>query len=353
MALETEEGMMPPENHPALDRRPEMVSLERLKSLPVYFAPMEGYTGWLYRRIHQQYFPGIDKYFTPFLSANKNLTFHNRDKKDVAVENNRGVPVVPQIITNSPEHFVWAAEKLYSLGYGEVDLNMGCPSSTVTAKRKGAGMLMDLAGLSDFFYRVFTMISGEGKQGIRVSVKTRLGYSNPEDSLDLAEILNLNPFSEVIVHPRVRADYYREPVRMSYFEDLYRTLKAPLVYNGDIVTKKGLIELLSSYPDLPAVMIGRGLLINPALVREIRGGEPLGKEELQHFFQDLYEGYVLDYGSERNALFKMKDLWKFIILSFQENKRLFKAVVKAKSGAEYVQAAEAFFRETPLLSEKG
>lgn len=325
-------------------------SEDRLRRLPIYFAPMEGYTGWLYRRIHHQYFPGIDKYFTPFLSANKNLTFHNRDKRDVAPENNLGVPVVPQIITNSAEHFVWAAEKLYSLGYGEVDLNMGCPSSTVTAKRKGSGMLMDLAGLSDFFYRVFTQLEGSGKQGIHVSVKTRLGYSNPEDAKDLSEIFSLHPFSEIIVHPRVRADFYREPVRMVYFDELYRSLHVPVVYNGDIVSKKGLSELLSTYPDLPAVMIGRGLLINPALVREIRGGEPLGLEEVRCFFRDLYEAYVAEYGSERNAMFKMKDLWKFISLSFQENKRLFRAIVKAKSGDEYLLAAEAFFQETPLLS---
>ena len=110
-----------------------------------YFAPMEGITGYIYRNAHQKFFPGMDKYFTPFLSPNENRALNPKEKKDILREHNIDLYVTPQILTNRADFFLRAARELKEeYGYEEVNLNLGCPSGTVVSKGKGAGFLGDL-----------------------------------------------------------------------------------------------------------------------------------------------------------------------------------------------------------------
>ena len=119
------------------------------------FAPMEGVTGVSYRRIHSQMFPGADRYYAPFIAPDSQGNFRLKHLRDVLPDNNRGIALVPQILANSPEAFLSVAAQLKELGYDEVNLNAGCPSGTVVAKHKGAGMLSDLSSLDAFLSRVF------------------------------------------------------------------------------------------------------------------------------------------------------------------------------------------------------
>lgn len=105
------------------------------------FAPMEGITGYVYRSAHHALFPHVDRYFTPFLQPNQNHRFASRERNDVLPEHNKGITLIPQILTNRAEDFIWMAGELEALGYDEVNLNLGCPSGTVVTKYKGAGFL--------------------------------------------------------------------------------------------------------------------------------------------------------------------------------------------------------------------
>ena len=104
------------------------------------FAPMEGITNHLYRNAHKDCFTPADRYFIPFVSA-KGKGFTGREKRDIDPANNQGLYVVPQVMSNDADSFMWVANELIARGYREINLNLGCPSSTVISKGKGAGFL--------------------------------------------------------------------------------------------------------------------------------------------------------------------------------------------------------------------
>ena len=176
-----------------------------------YFAPMEGVTGAEYRAVHHRHFPGVDRYYMPFITPTQDRVFTPRELRNIAPERNVGYCAVPQLLTKNAGDFNWAAGELWAMGYDEVNLNLGCPSGTVTAKGKGAGMLADLEGLDRFLDGIFSAARG------KISVKTRLGLRDPEEIFPLLERFARYPISLLILHPRVRQDFYKEPVRPDYF----------------------------------------------------------------------------------------------------------------------------------------
>lgn len=143
--------------------------------MTLYFAPLEGVTDAVFRRIHHECFPGVSKYFIPFISPTQNLAFTSRDWAAIAPENNIGVPAVPQLLAKDASLFLWAAQALCDMGYPEVNLNLGCPSGTVTAKGKGSGLLADVPALERLLDGIFE------KRPIPVSIKTRIGYAHVEE----------------------------------------------------------------------------------------------------------------------------------------------------------------------------
>ena len=186
-------------------------------------APMEGLTGYVYRQAHRRFYPGLSRYYTPFLSPVRDRALTTRDRNEVLPEHNAGVPLTPQLLTRSLPNLLWGARLLGEMGYDEVNLNLGCPSPTVTAKGKGAGFLREpdaIAALLDGFFSADT--------GMRLSVKTRLGVENPEDFECLLEVYNRFPLSELIVHPRVQTDLYKRPTRPEYALRALRESRAPV-----------------------------------------------------------------------------------------------------------------------------
>ena len=175
-------------------------------SLPVYFAPLEGVTDTVYRQVHHAHFTGPVKYFIPFISPTQNLVLTQRERRNVEPQANAGLNAVPQVLTKNADHFIWAANLLHDLGYEEVNLNAGCPSGTVTAKGKGAGLLQRPQELAWFLDEVFA------RTPVRVSVKTRIGFSSPDEFDALLDLYNRYPIRELIIHPRTREEYYKGAV---------------------------------------------------------------------------------------------------------------------------------------------
>ena len=310
-----------------------------------YFAPMEGVTGAVYRRAHQKYFPGVDKYFMPFFTPTAAARFTPRQKRELAPALDAGVPTVPQLLTKNAADFIWAANALFDMGFDEVNLNLGCPSGTVTAKGKGAGFLAQPDALDRFFDAVFAVCAG------RISVKTRLGMHDPAEFDRVLAVYDRYPIAELTIHPRVRQDFYKGSVRHEAFAAALSRCVMPVCYNGDIVTERDACAVQARYPSVGALMIGRGLIADPSLVTRLRGGARADKCTLEAFHHDLFDGYTAAFGDRRTAILRMKEVWFYHLGLFADSEKHGKRLRKAVSPQEYEAAAAAIFHELALLDD--
>ena len=307
----------------------------------LYFAPLEGIGGYIYRNAQADYFEKADKYYSPFLAPNQNRSISPKEYKDIAPEHNEDIMLVPQIMANNAEIFLKAAQELEQLGYKEINLNLGCPSRTVVTKYRGAGFLAKPDALEQFLEEVYS------KLNIRLSLKTRLGMEDEEEFEHLLDIYNKFPVSELIIHPRVQTDYYKNTPRMESFLNALEKSKNPVVYNGDIFNKEKYQQVMKQM-DVSGVMLGRGVLANPALFGEIRGTEKLSKERLWEFHERLLADYTQEMSGERNVLFKMKELWFYLAWSFTNTEKYQKKIRKAQHLSDYRLVVKQLFFEQEL-----
>lgn len=192
------------------------------------FAPMEGVTSYIYRRIHARMFPGADVYYAPFIAPDGNGNYKISSFRDTLPENNPGLTLVPQLLCSSAAPFISVAKEFQALGYEEINLNVGCPSGTVVSKHKGSGMLRDLAALDEVLADIFSSCP------IRVSVKTRMGFADTAEFPAIAEIYRKYPISRLIVHSRDRAGMYKSRPDVDGFASELRSFPFPVEYNGDV-----------------------------------------------------------------------------------------------------------------------
>lgn len=313
--------------------------------MKLYLAPLEGITGWIYRNALKECFGGFDKYFVPFIKPNQKGHFSTREKKDVMPEHNRDMYTVPQILTNNVEDFLRTAEKLQDYGYKEVNLNLGCPSKTVVTKGRGAGFLSEPEKLDAFLDAVFSACRAQ------ISVKTRLGMEDPEEFAHLLEIYNRYPMEELIIHPRVQKDFYKNTPNLEIFADALENSRNPVCYNGDIFSAGDYRRLRGRFPSVECVMTGRGVLADPALGRKIKGGQAADKDELRRFHDILYAGYCEEMSGDRTILYKMKEMWSYMAPLFTNYKKYAKKIKKCEKCAAYEKAAEELFEKEDLVRD--
>lgn len=339
----------------------------------IYFAPLEGITTYPYRNLHHKYFGGVEKYFTPFLAPGPEQGMSVKEMRDVLPENNAGVPVVPQILTNRARDFLLASKKLSEMGYREINLNLGCPSGTVTAKKKGSGFLLYPDDLDRFFDEVFSDAAVRNGEFL-VSVKTRIGKNEVEEWLELMQVYNRYPIHELTVHPRIQKEFYKGTPHLDVFADILKESRNPVVYNGDLFTVENAKEFREKFPTVGTVMIGRGLIRNPALAEMILKGETDpeactdriengvrifeadGQLQIQgngnkvdilprirEFHDALFEHYRETMSGDRNLLFRMKDLWSYMLAEVPDSEKLAKKIRKSQHVPEYLAAVEEVF----------
>ena len=306
------------------------------------FAPLDGITKVVFRRVWAAHFGGADRYFIPFFSPTDQHILTDWDRREIDPANNGGLPLVPQVMTCRAKDFLWAAEVVADMGYTEVNLNLGCPSGTVTAKGKGAGFLAKPEELDRFFDQVFSKVR------MPVSVKTRLGIQEPEEFARLLEIYNRYPIACLTIHARVQKEKYRGPVHLDAFAQALAESRNPVCYNGDLRTAAEVEALSQRFPSVEAVMIGRGAVADPALLRKLRGGPAATKEELQAFTQDLYRAYQAFYGQVGTAAQRMREVWFYLIHLFENADRLNKKLRRFKNPGEYESVEAAIFRDLSL-----
>ena len=303
-----------------------------------YFAPMEGLTDGLFRRLHHTYFPGVDRYYMPFISPTQHRCLTNREARELPMADSVPFVAIPQILTKVAEDFVWAAGQCAERGYTEVNLNLGCPSGTVVAKGKGSGMLADPDNLDRFLDAVFSA------SPLPVSVKSRLGVTDPQEFPRLMEIYNQYPIVELTLHPRVRKAFYSGSVDMEMFAYCAENSKNPVCYNGDICSLEDIERIKVRFPQVDSVMIGRGLIGDPGMLTP--GGTTV--EALEGLFDAMLNEYLTAFGGSRNAMFRLKEHWGMLIHRFEDSEKLGKRLRKTTDLEEYKAITREIFRTLPL-----
>ncbi len=308
-----------------------------------YFAPMEGVAGYIYRNVYHEHFHHIDQYFAPFISTSPNGISKMKEFRDILPENNKDMCLIPQLLSNNADDFILAAKQIKDIGYHEINLNVGCPSGTVTSKGKGSGMLLDIEKLDHFLYNVFENCH---RNNIRLSVKTRIGFYSPDEFEKIIEIYNRYQMSELIIHPRTREDYYKNDVHLDVFKTAVQKSKNPICYNGDIFEINDYKKITEEFDGIESVMIGRGILKNPSLIENIIDDVP--KPDLQKIFDfhdQIYDEYKKYMSGEKNLLFKMKEIWLYMVHSMENSDKKAKKIKKAKNIYEYESVVNEFKRE--------
>ena len=304
----------------------------------LYFAPMEGITGYVFRNAFAACYGGVDTYFTPFIS---NPVLNQIEKHDVLPEHNEGLQVIPQILTNKANIFRMIAATLKDYGYPEVNFNLGCPSGTVVAKGRGCGALREPKELDRLLDGIFEV------SPLPVSVKCRIGISSEVEWEDILEVLLKYPLTELTIHPRLQKEFYNGNVhpdafRLAYERILERRDTRPirLCYNGDIRTLEELQKLLQEFPMIDAVMLGRGLLWNPGLAEQCASATTIrrtgyDRARFRRFLNLLYDGYKEEMDREGPALAKLKELWQYMMVYAGRSPGDMRPLWKAKTLAEY------------------
>ncbi len=302
-----------------------------------YFAPMEGLTDSIFRRLHHKYFPGVDRYYMPFLSPTIHRTLTHKEDRELPLADSVGFDAVPQVLTKVSEDFLWAARVCADRGYDEVNLNIGCPSGTVVSKGKGSGMLRDVSALDKFLEEIFA------GSPLPISVKTRLGLESPDEFPAILEVLNRYPIRELTIHPRVRKQFYDGTVHMDLFDYAVANSRNPLCYNGDIQSKVQAEAVVARYPQVQSVMIGRGLIADPGM---LSGGTNM--QALEGFLRELLEVYEVEFGGARNAMFRMKENWGFLHSRFEGSDKLWKQLRKTTDVAEFKAISAQILHTCPF-----
>lgn len=301
--------------------------------MKIYSAPLQGFTEAVWRNIHSRIFGGIDGYFTPFIRYEHN-EIRSKDIRDVECKNNTVQHLVPQIIAATPQEMRPLIALLENEGYTEIDINMGCSFPLQARKKHGAGILPHPAMVAELLSALNDYPS------MRFSVKMRLGWADKAEWRALLPILNDAPLTHITMHPRLGCEQYRQPADVEEFAVFAAECRHPLVYNGDILTLQDIEQCEARFPTLHGIMIGRGLLANPALGLEYKQGKALSAKELceraQAMHDAMYQAMAPRLQGNTQLLGKLKPYWEYLLPDME--KRYRKAIVKSNTVEKYMQA---------------
>lgn len=311
--------------------------------LPIHFAPLQGYTEAAYRNAHAVAFGGVDTYYTPFVRVDRG-EFRHRDVRDIEPDNNTTPHLIPQLIAPTAEK----AERLICLfiekGYKEVNINLGCPFPVLAKRHNGSGILPHPEEVKALLSAI------EAHPEIHFSVKMRLGWEQPDECLALAPLLNDLPLTHIALHPRLGKQEYKGEVDLEGFRAFYEACRHPLIYNGDLTTVEEIERTAERFPQLAGIMIGRGLLANPALALEYKQGRSLSPTERSERLRTLHAAVFGHYeeqiqGGDAQLLAKMKTFWEYLLPDADRKQK--KAIHKANKLEVYQQAVSCLILTPP------
>jgi tRNA-dihydrouridine synthase len=319
-----------------------------MNTIRLSLGPFQGITDAPFRNVFKKHFGGIDKYYTPFFTGIQKDHAKNLQVEEIDPTCNDVETLTPQILSTDAEEILRFASQCKELGYKEINLNMGCPFPRVANKKRGSGLLPYPEKIEAMLNAVFERID------LNFSIKCRLGYFDPDEIVPVIDIFNQYPLSELIIHPRIGKQLYKGEADVKRFAELIPMIKAPLVYNGDIVSVDSFERIREQVQPVNEFMLGRGLLANPFLAEEIKknGGlnefsEPVcqKKYRLHAYVMDLYEDRLRHAGGSPKVLGRMKELWSYLMYSFDEPQDIWRKIKKINALKEYEEAVDAIFQE--------
>lgn len=314
--------------------------MERIR---LSLGPFQGITDAPFRNVFKRHFGGIDKFYTPFFTGIQKDHAKNLQVEEIDPTCNDVETLTPQILSTDAEEILRFAAQCKALGYKEINLNMGCPFPRVANKKRGSGLL-------PYPEKVDAMLSAIFKHlDLKFSIKCRLGYFDPNEIIPIIDIFNQYPLSELVIHPRIGKQLYKGEADVKRFAELMPLIKAPLVYNGDIVSVESFEKIREQVQPVNEFMLGRGLLANPFLAEEIKGKNDRTVVRLHAYVVDLYEDRLRHAGGSPKVLGRMKELWSYLMYSFDEPQDIWRKIKKINALKEYEEAVETVFREHTLI----
>ncbi len=305
-------------------------------------SPLQGFTDFRFRNAQNKIFGGIDTFYSPYIRLNGKLVIKPSYERDLLPENNLGLEVIPQIITNDADEFLFVAKYVQELGYKELNWNLGCPYPMVTKCGMGSGLISNPERINGILKKVHS------ESDIIVSMKMRLGYDTTEEILEVLPILDTYPIKNIAIHARIGKQLYKGGVHLDAFQQCIDNTRNKLYYNGDITSVAKFQEMQQRFPTIDHWMIGRGLISDPFLPNMIRANSaeyPDNKMELFSKFHDtLYEIYSESLSGSTHILLKMYHLWEYFSTTFSNPHKVLKQIKKAQSIRNYEAAVAAIFK---------
>ncbi len=296
-------------------------------------APMQGYVDTAYLQARRQVYAPADCAYTPFIRLEKGQPRH-QDIARLRRAWELGIDVVPQVIFGSEQEFEALTTALRDMGAKRIDLNLGCPYPMQTRRGRGAAMIANVAVMQSVCQRI------ADDPAVSYSLKMRLGLDTPDQWRLLLPILNAAPLLHVTLHPRVASQMYGGELYTDQFAAFAAESAHPVVYNGDINTPSDIQAALQAYPQVRAVMIGRGLLARPSLIDEWHSGQEWPREKrLEHILRlhrALFDIYSATLCGDAQMLQKLKPFWEW--LEPEIGRKAAKAIHKATTIPRYLSA---------------
>ena len=301
-------------------------------------SPLQSFTDFPFRNGIHKYFGGIDTYYAPYIRLNGKFVIKPNYQRDLEPKNNKVHHLVPQIMTCSEEEFLFVIEYVQSLGYKELNWNLGCPYPMVINRGMGSGLIADPDKIDRILDTVHT------KTDITISMKMRMGYNDSSEILKVFPVLNKYPIQNVAIHARIGKQLYKGGVDLESFSKCIDPSKHPIFYNGDITTLDSFNKTQNTFPQLNTFLIGRGLISDPFLPSMIKANTneyPEDRFELfRMFHDDLYEYYKEKLSGAKATVQKMYHFWEYFALSMESPERDLKKIKKAKTYPDFVDAVD-------------
>ncbi|MFA5906996.1 MAG: tRNA-dihydrouridine synthase family protein [Desulfobacula sp.] len=307
----------------------------------IILAPLQGFTDITFRTVFAHHFLGVDEAVAPFIPTMGKKKLKLSRLKDVALENNKNLFTIPQILGNNAEDFIFLADCLHDMGHQKINWNLGCPHAKVANKKRGSGLLMYPEKIDAFLDTVLSGISNA------LSIKIRLGRVSKGEIEQLLPVFDKYPLDEIILHPRTGIQMYEGIPDHGAFEKARLLSRHPFVYNGDIRDRASFQSLQKRFPDIRTFMIGRGLLSNPFLAENLKGIQSNENKinRLKDFHHDLFLGYQAIYSGPAHLIGRMKGFWSYLGPSFRGKEKSLKHIMKSESINRYKESAASFFTE--------
>ena len=312
--------------------------------ITIIMAPLQGFTDVTFRNVWARHFSGIDEAIAPFISTMGQQRLKPIRLKDVAPEDNRHLLVVPQILGNVAEDFIFLAQRLYEMSHKRINWNLGCPHSKIAKKHRGSGLLLYPAKIDDLLARIIPNISAT------LSVKIRLGRRAKDEIFDLLAMFDRHPLEEIILHPRTGIQMYEGTSDHDAFEKAIHSSRHSFTYNGDIIDIPSFERVRDRFPDIKRFMIGRGILSNPFLAEEIKGTSQNTRSRLTRlraFHDELFVEYEKLFSGPAHLAGRMKGFWGYLGPSFKNSKKTLKHILKTTSLPAYTDRVAEFFDQNP------